>query len=789
MNLDPEIVKQLIQVFAAELDERLLAITEGLIALEKDETGAGRDRCIDSMFRSAHNIKGAARGVDARDIAEIAHALESLFSAMRREMAEVSARTINLCLFSVDCMREAMTAFELQKPSGFDLQTLLQQLNQWQITGEAEADAPLVAEGDKSEGNRGDANDARGSTPDSIASGPRTPSGVSAVSCPESNGGAPAGDALKSTALGVHDADAVREGVVMTRVALHKLDLVSALAEDLLASKIEIEDHLSALQRLHHEAQSYANNWARLASMSPREFESVASAWEQSPVVMAADAIGSLKLGIHSIYKQMCGSSSRLGLISSSLQDQVRTLRLVPLASLLRPLARSIRDIAQDLGKKVEYEVVGDEIEMDRPVLEGIKDPLMHLIRNAIDHGLETPVERLAKGKPEAGRISISVASTGNRILLTVRDDGAGISVAKITAAAVRKKLLVASEAEALTRREALELIFRPGFSSREMITNISGRGVGLDVVLSNLNSLKGSVQIETVEGEGTSFILGFPVSLSTDRGLMVRAGGAEFAIPSVSVVRVMEVDASELIDIEASQAIVIEGKAVPVRDLSAVLELAQGLSSLQQGRLPVVMLSNGWQSVALLVDEIVGERECVVKRLKAPLISIRNVIGGTLTGSGKVVIVLNPGDLVTSALRMDSGMRTRVQTQSRSTVAPHVLVVDDSITTRTLEKNILESQGFRVSIAVDGRLGWEALQKEKFDLVVTDVEMPVMNGFELAGRIKSSERYREIPVIVVTSLASEADRRRGVEVGADAYIVKGQFETKVLLDVINQLI
>jgi len=779
MKLDPEIVRQLMQVFAAELDECLLAITEGLIALEKDETGVGRERCIDGLFRSAHNIKGAAHGVEARDIAEIAHALESLFSAMRRELVAVSAGTINLCLFSVDCMREAMTAFELQKPSGFDLQTLLLQLNQWQITGKA--DAPLLAEGDESEGNRSDADHPRGQVPDDIASAP--PSGVSELPCPEPR---PAADELKSAA---QDADAAREGAVMTRVALHKLDLVSALAEDLLASRIEIEDHLAALQRLHHEAQSYANNWARLAAMPPREFDSVASAWERNPVVMAADAIGSLKLGIHSIYKQMSGSSSRLGLITGSLQDQVRTLRLVPLASLLRPLARSVRDIAQDLGKKVEYEVVGDEIEMDRPVLEGIKDPLMHLIRNAIDHGLETPKERLARGKPEAGRISISVASTGNRILLTVRDDGAGISVAKITAAAVRKKLLVASEAEALTRQEALELIFRPGFSSREMITNISGRGVGLDVVLSNLNSLKGSVQIETVEGEGTSFILGFPVSLSTDRGLMVRAGGTEFAIPSVSVVRVMEVDASELVDIEASQAIVIEGKAVPVRDLSAVLELEQGLSSLQQGRLPVVILSNGWQSVALLVDEIVGERECVVKRLKAPLISIRNVIGGTLTGSGKVVIVLNPGDLVTSALRMDSGLRARVQAQGRPTVAPHVLVVDDSITTRTLEKNILESQGFRVSIAVDGRLGWDALQKEKFDLVVTDVEMPVMNGFELAGRIKSSERYRDIPVIVVTSLASEADRRRGIEVGADAYIVKGQFETKVLLDVINQLI
>jgi two-component system chemotaxis sensor kinase CheA len=784
MKLDPEIVKQLVLVFGAELDERLLAITEGLIALEKDETDAARDRHIESLFRSAHNIKGAARGVDAHDIADIAHALESLFSAMRQEKAGMDARMIDLCLFSVDCMREAMAAFESQKPAGYDLQSLLQQLNQWQADDGVEAGASALAAGE-SAGNPA-------LRPTACVAPQAGYDGAKHAS--QNPASAPSGQIhsereAKSTAPGVQDADAARDGVATTRVALHKLDLVSALAEDLLASKIEMEDHLTALQRLHHEAQAYANNWARSASVSYRETEPVASAGEGSRFVVTADAFNELSSGIQRIYKQMRGSSSRLGLLSESLQDQVRTLRLVPLASLLRPLARSVRDIAQDLSKKVEYEVVGDEIEMDRPVLEGIKDPLMHLLRNAIDHGIETPEERRAKGKSEIGRISITVSSTGNRIQLAVRDDGAGISMEKISAAAVRKKLLTAAEVAVLSPQQTLELIFRPGFSSREIITNISGRGVGLDVVLSNLNSLKGSVQIETVEGAGTCFILGLPVTLSTDRGLMVRAGGAEFAIPSVSVVRVMDVDASELVDIEAMPAIVMEGKAVPVRDMSAVLELGQPQASLQ-GRLPVVVLSNGWQSVALLVDEIVGERECVVKRLKAPLISIRNVIGGTLSGSGKVVIVLNPADLVTSALRMDAGWRVQVQAQNRvAAVTPHVLVVDDSITTRTLEKSILESQGFRVSIAVDGRLGWEALQKEKFDLVVTDVEMPVMNGFELAERIKRSERYRDIPVVIVTSLASEADRRRGIEVGADAYIVKGQFETKVLLDVINQLI
>lgn len=766
MKLDPAMLRQLVLTFQAELDEQSQAITDGLLALEKGVAGPAREKCLDAMFRAAHNIKGAARGVDVKAVAEIAHHLETLFSTLRREKSDFGAPLIGLCLRSLDRMREAMAAFESQQALSFDLPALIDELNHG-LEAPAGEQVALPA---------GPAAAAPAAPP--AVAVPTTPAPAPEPKQPRRDAPPPA-----------PEGSAARAGGDVARIALRKLDQVSSLTEELLASKIEMEDHLAALRGLDDEAQACARAWTQLAAEWKLAEDPDAAGATSSPLATARAAIQHLSASSGQLYKQMRASSRRLGLISRSLQGEVRMMRLVPVASLLQPLARSVRDIAVELGKKVDYTVSGDGIEMDRPVLEGIKDPLVHLLRNAVDHGIEEPQQRLASGKPETGRLAVSVSALGSRIVMTIEDDGAGISIARIAAAAVRKNLMTAAEVQALTPAETLDLIFHPGFSSKEIITDISGRGVGLDVVLSNLRQLKGSVQVETTEGAGTRFILSLPLTLSTDHGLMVRVAGTLFAIPTASVERVMEIEAAELIDIEASQAVVIDGRAIAARELAAVLELAPSAPAARE-KLPVVVIAKGRQSVALLVDEIVGEREIVIKRLQAPLLAVRNVAGGTLTGSGQVVMVLNPADLVGSALRLGSAARVRGQRAGEAPAqAPRVLVVDDSITTRSLEKNILESQGYQVTLAVDGQLGWEALQQEDFDLVVTDVEMPVMNGFELAQRIKTSEKYRAIPVVIVTSLASDADRRRGIAVGADAYIVKGQFETKALLDVIHQLI
>lgn len=752
MKLDPEMMRQLMLMFKSELSEQSQMITDGLLALEKGVSGEQRKECLDRIFRAAHNIKGAARGIDARDIASVAHSLETLFNKFRREGMAVSSRSIDLCLLGLDRMQLIMTALESDQPLGFDLQDLLAQLNGRQ---EVALDTEIAVESAK-----------------------KNESAVSVTT-------------VISTPAPVTESKIPLDDMATIRVSLHKLDQFSALVEDLLVSKIEMEEHLTAIKRLFDESRLFSREWYQYLETSRKVNTVPHVTQENDSLEIATTAINRFRVSIQQLYKQIRDSNSRYSLTYFQLQDQVRALHLVPAATQLQPLARLVRDVALDLGKKVDFTIVGGDIEIDRPILEGIKDPLMHLLRNAIDHGIESPQERLVQGKSETGHLKIEVSRADDRILMTISDDGAGISTDQVTKHAIRKKILTHSEILALNKAEIIDLIFRPGFSSKEMITDISGRGVGLDIVLTNIRNLKGHIKVDTIEGKGTVFVLSLPLTLSTDHGLIVRVSGSTFAIPISSVERVMEIKREDLLEVGGNQVILIENKAIPIRDLAVILEIGQfRLSSAE--KLSLIVISKGWQRVALLVEEIVSEREIVIKRLKPPLKAVRNVMGATFMGSSEVIVVLNPDDLVTSALRLGDAAQLFVQGQTapeNEVEASHILVVDDSITIRTFEKTLLEACGYRVTVAANGQSAWDLLQGQGFDLIITDIEMPVMNGFEFSERIKQSEKFKNIPVVMVTSLSSEAEKRRGIEVGADAYIVKSQFESKVLLDVINQLL
>lgn len=776
MKLDPEIMRQLMLMFKAELSEQSQMITDGLLALERGVSGEQRKECLDRIFRAAHNIKGAARGIDARDIASVAHGLETLFNKFRREGMAVSSRSIDLCLLGLDRMQLIMTALESNQPLDFDLQDLLAQLNDWQeVALDTESEIKPGSEFVHPAGSRVSAEI-------SVDSAKKNESAISAAVTAVIATPAPA--MAQESKISLEDMSTIR-------VSLQKLDQFSALVEDLLVSKIEMEEHLTAIKHLFDESRLFSREWYQYLETS-RKVNTVSHVTqEKDSLEIATTAINRLRVSIQQLYKQIRDSNSRYSLTYFQLQDQVRALHLVPAATQLQPLARLVRDVALDLGKKVDFTIMGGDIEIDRPILEGIKDPLMHLLRNAIDHGIESPQERLVQGKSETGHLKIEVNRADDRILMTISDDGAGINTDQVIKHAVRKKILTHSEILALNKAEIIDLIFRPGFSSKEMITDISGRGVGLDIVLTNLRNLKGHIKVDTIEGKGTVFVLSLPLTLSTDHGLIVRVSGSTFAIPISSVERVMEIKREDLLEVGGNQVILIENKAIPIRDLAVVLEIGQSRLSAAE-KLSLIVISKGWQRVALLVEEIISEREIVIKRLKPPLKAVRNVMGATFMGSSEVIVVLNPDDLVTSALRLGDAVQLLVQGQvgAESEVeASHILVVDDSITIRTFEKTLLEACGYRVTVAANGQSAWDLLQGQGFDLIITDIEMPIMNGFEFSERIKKSKKFKNIPVVMVTSLSSDAEKRRGIEVGADAYIVKSQFESKVLLDVINQLL
>ncbi len=758
MELDAETLRLLQETFNNELDDQCQILSEGLLQLEKGAQEKQYGELLNTMFRAAHTIKGAARGMDVSDVGTLAHRLESLFGVLRSGELDLAEGMIDLCLETLDGMRRALDAYNANQAVDFDLQNLLDRL---QAAAEGHMQTPAATKPAATVSTSVETDESRDNAPADTrntepAAGQETsPSPLS----PQAPGG--------------------------IRVSLEKLERVGGWVEELQLVKIQQEDQLSDLQGLQYRVRQLNAQW-RKAQPTLRQLGAKQAPGLDNQLSTVHDLIAEIDQQLRWLNTGQKNNIKHLNTVSGALQGDMHTLRMVPVSSLLRPLARSVRDIAKELGKQVEFEIIGEGIEMDRSVLEGIKAPLMHLFRNAIDHGIESPDKRSAAGKPEFGRLTVAVEGHGSRIHMRVSDDGAGIDPRRILETARRKQLLGAAELDNMSEDELLELIFRPGFSSKEIITDISGRGVGLDVVHANLRQLKGNVSLETDPGQGATFILSLPLTLATDRGLLVKCGGTLYAVPITSVERVMEIAHDALLEVEAGQAVRLGERAVPLRELAEIL----GVERHEQPKLlPIVVLSKGWETVAFLVDEVVGEREIVVKRFTPPLVAVRNVTGGSLTGGGEVIMVLNPMDLVDSALRPGVSARVVSGKDEDAQQVPRILVADDSITTRTLEKNILEGAGYRVEVAVDGIQAWDLLQQQSFDLVVTDVEMPGLDGFALTQRIKDSERFHETPVVVVTSLAREEDRQRGIEVGANAYIMKGQFETRALLEVVGQLV
>ncbi|MDZ4255803.1 MAG: response regulator, partial [Sulfuritalea sp.] len=484
------------------------------------------------------------------------------------------------------------------------------------------------------------------------------------------------------------------------------------------------------------------------------------------------------------------------------LQGDMRQALMLPFASLLELLPKLVRDLARDSGKQVELHIEGAALEIDRRILEQMKDPLIHLIRNAIDHGIETAEARRSACKPLAGRIAIGIAAkAGNRVELTVADDGAGVDLEKLKAAA-RKLGLIAAEGAAegvagelaeelagLGGDTALALMFESGLTTSPILTDLSGRGLGLAIVREKVEKLGGSVAAELPAAGGTLFRIVLPTALATFRGLLVGLGERQFVLPSRSVERVLRMPAANVKTVENRAAVEIGGQAVALVRLADALGLpGLGANVASGADLQLAVLEASGRRIAFAVDAILGTQEVLVKNLGPQLRRVPNIAGATVLGPGRVVPILNVADLLKSAQRV----RPQAAVAPAPTLAQRqhaLLVVEDSITARSLLKNILESAGYRVETAVDGIDAMTALRSGQFDLVVSDVEMPRMDGFELTARIRADKKLAELPVVLVTALESREHKERGIEVGANAYIVKSSFDQSNLFAVIRRLL
>lgn len=738
MALPPEILKELLATFRVDVDDQLQSLSDALLAMEKEADGTAQGELLHNAMRAAHNIKGAARGIGVTNVGEVSHSLENLLTALMKRPDAFSAEIGDLCFEGIDAIRQALQAYTDETDLPFDKKDLTARLDR------GLDDAPVSAAVPKKERPAPE--------PEPEPEPDPEPEPEPTVAAPD----------VQNKATVVDKPTAEQKGGEILRIPSAKLDRLEALVEETHAAKIDMDDFIELLRKLQVSTQSASGG-------------------------AAADGEGCTDMGrqLESVQKMLRSRARTMGVVLTSIRYEMRTLRLLPAAGLTRPLARSVRDIARQMGKKVVFETVGEDTEMDRAVMDMLTDPLVHLLRNAIDHGVESPADRVAAGKPESGTIRVTFRLDGGQVRIILEDDGAGINADKVRDAAVAKKVISREDAAAMSREKVLDLIFHPGFSTKQIITDVSGRGVGMDIVRSNIRALSGDIAVDTREGAGSTFTLSVPLTLATERGLIVSASGQTFALPATNVDRVVDARRDDLIDVEGSKAIMVDGQPVALRQLSQVLGIDSGLTALPDS-FPVVVVSAGWRRVALLVDEAHGQREMVVRPLAAPLVNVRNVAGGTLV-SGRVRIVLSARTLVEDALGTASAFTG--DGDGEGTVAKTILAVDDSLTTRTLMKNVLEGAGYDVTSSINGEEAWKVLQEQTFDLIVSDVEMPLMDGFELTQKIKDSDRHGQTPVIIVTSLTKEEDRQRGIEVGADAYIVKGEFESHVLLDVVTQLI
>ncbi|WP_266171145.1 hybrid sensor histidine kinase/response regulator [Dyella subtropica] len=482
------------------------------------------------------------------------------------------------------------------------------------------------------------------------------------------------------------------------------------------------------------------------------------------------------------------------GMTDSLLRD-VKEMQLLPFSSLIEVFPRLVRELAREQGKKVELVIQGGEIEIDRRILDAMKDPLIHLLRNSVDHGIEKPSVREAKGKPPRGRVTLSISQIDSgKVEVVVADDGAGIDAASVQAAARKLGVAATRDAGQVDEKETLALVFRSGISTSPIITDVSGRGLGLAIVREKVERLGGNIAIESQAGARTRFRIALPLMLANFRGVLVRSGGQIFAIPAVHIERVSRIAQSDIRTVENRETMLVDGEAVSLVWLSDVLELPRPHANAQQtDYVWLVVLGMAHLRVAFRVEEVIDEHEVLVKHIGRQLERVRNVAGASVLGTGQIVPVLNVSDLLKSAIKHVSvpmPVGTSVSAGNGTEVEnPSILVVEDSITSRSLLKGILESAGFGVTTAVDGADAYTTLKTGSFDLVVSDVEMPRMDGFDLTAKLRADKQLAELPIVLVTALGSREHRERGIDVGANAYIVKSSFDQSNLLEVIRRLL
>jgi two-component system, chemotaxis family, sensor kinase CheA len=612
---------------------------------------------------------------------------------------------------------------------------------------------------------------------EALRADPPAPSGLRTSAVPVRQVDAPAVAAPRPAEQGPDaQPQAARAGDKTIRVSTRSLDSLSEQVEGLLLARARQERVAKTLGGISESMNLVLGTCMQTVSMLQRRGDDVA----QQPLRLGIEHLHIVQQAIAALTRENLREVDELKIASMSVREDLRDLRMVTASMLLDPLRITARDVAGRLSKDVELTSSGGEVKIDRRIVDELKDPLLHLVRNAIDHGLENPLERRAAKKPVQGKVHISVEQRGNQVRVVIQDDGKGLGLERIRATAVKKRLLTTEAAQNLSDADAMRLIFQPGFSTAEAVTAISGRGVGLDVVKERVTRMLGMVDVESTVGKGTRFILDVPLTMAATLAMLVVTNGETFALPLDTLERVMRVRTKDFGSVGGRRVVAVDDAQLPYATLADVLKLSGG--SLQEvgADRPSIVLSSANHRVVLSVDQIIGQHEVIIQPLPKQMGALAFIRGAAILNDGRIVSVLNGADIARGAQPKSS----RSEARSR----PRVLVADDSLTTRSMMKAVLELAGYDVLPAADGEMAFELLQKNPCRLVVSDVQMPHLDGLGLTKRIRSDAALSKLPVILVTSLDSQDDRAAGLEAGADGYLVKREVERGQLLELVRQL-
>jgi two-component system chemotaxis sensor kinase CheA len=833
MLADEAFLKKLQAAFKVEAEEHLQAMSSSLVELERvceqapAEIESAGTELVETIFREAHSLKGAARAVNFSDVEAVCQALEDIFAVWKRHELSPTATPFDPLYQALDTIQAVLAAAanEQPGPSKTQISALVQQLRGLKARPKPDLPDSVSSPTPPSLPTNGAANAAADAKSGNTA---QNGNGTAANHLAERPANGTAQPATPVSARGGVDKQGAAETV---RVPVAKLDSILVQAEEMVALKMTADRQVEELRAVKGLLDIWRKEWGRFfpeARTLRQVLDQPVQPASPAPIVALEGAttngsqpntsqpnkiwefldwnqsyLHRLSHTVIDLSRAAEQDQRTVNSLVDNLLDDTKRLLMQPFSTILAVFPKLVRDLCHEQGKDVEFDMTGSDVEIDKRILEEIKSPLTHLLRNSIDHGLETPAQRLQQGKSPRGKLTLAVSQVSGKVEIVVSDDGGGIAVERVKAAAVEHGQVAPHEAEAMDEREAIGLIFKSDVSTSPGVTELSGRGLGMAIVREKVENLGGRIAVETRLGEGTTFRISLPLTLATFRGIQLRAAGRVFVLPTTAVERVLRVQREDIKSVEGQETLTLDERVIPLVSLSDILELPpeavpqQTPQNAESKRfVTVVVLGATDNRVAFAIDDVLDEQEVLLKRLGAPLVRVRNVAGATVLGNGQVVPILNVADLLKSAVR--GGTRPRgaanPAAQGRgkaeaSTVSRQVLVVDDSITSRMLLKNILESAGYQVKTAVDGMDALTELRAGRFDLLVTDIDMPRLNGLDLTVQVRADARLAELPVVLVTGRETREDRERGMDVGADAYVVKSSFDQSNLLEVVQRLL